>query len=178
MQMTTLRLELRRPELSDAAAIDDLDADPEVRRYVDAPPPSPGHGERLIEAWLLEAQQQPELGFWLAHDAGSGDFVGWFHLRADNGKHGPRQAGDLDLGYRLHRRWWGRGLAREGGAALLDYGLRDLSAPRVAASALADNRASIAVMRSLGMTHDCDWAYVDRAGRPQPAVVYAVAAVV
>lgn len=168
----TERLRLRRPTPADAGEIDDLDADPQVRRFVDAPAPRPGHGDRMISQWSTLQREHPRLGFWLAHCCGTGDFVGWFHLRPADGGHGPYRAGDLELGYRLCRRYWGRGLAVEGSQLLLAEALSVLDAPRVTASALLANEASIAVMHRLGMHHVDDWTYIDRSGTPQAAVVY------
>ena len=68
---------------------------------------------------MLAWDGQP-FGFLAAYEAGS--FVGWFHLRPS-----VADAGILELGYRLRRAAWGRGLATEGSRALLARTLIDLA---------------------------------------------------
>ncbi|BDZ51544.1 hypothetical protein GCM10025867_37850 [Frondihabitans sucicola] len=57
------------------------------------------------------------------------------------------------MGYRLLPAFWGRGLASEGAAALLDHGFRRLDLPKIFAETMAVNTASRAVMSRLGMRH-------------------------
>lgn len=171
--ITTARMRLRPLRIGDATFIDDLDADPRVRRYTDQPPPIPGHGERTVGRWLAEAGQRPGVGFWLAEDAAAGTPIGWFHLRCPRPTE-PAIAGDLSLGYRLLPEVWGRGLAIEGARALARYGLVHLRAPRVTATALADNHASVAVMRGAGMRAAEDWAYLAQDGQLRAAVLFAI----
>ena len=65
---------------------------------------------------------------------------------------GPR-AGAAELGYRLLRRHWRRGLATEGALELLRHGFEDLGLQRVLAETMAVNTASRATMARLGMAH-------------------------
>jgi RimJ/RimL family protein N-acetyltransferase len=62
-------------------------------------------------------------------------------------------AGQAELGYRLFRRHWRRGLAGEGARELLRHGFADLGLERVFAETMAVNTASRATMASVGMTH-------------------------
>jgi RimJ/RimL family protein N-acetyltransferase len=80
--------------------------------------------------------------------------VGWFHLRPDR-----ERPEDLDLGYRLIRRVWGRGYATEGGRALVDHAFAVCGAPRVVAYALAGNRASQRVMEKCGLRFELSFTY-------------------
>lgn len=58
------------------------------------------------------------------------------------------------LGYRLFRRYWGRGLAREAVAAMLDIGFFDLNLHRIEAGIEAENLASVRVARAVGMRRE------------------------
>ena len=58
-----------------------------------------------------------------------------------------------ELGYRLRRDAWGRGLATEGSRALLDHAFRTLALPVVWAGTMAVNTGSRGVMAKLGMRH-------------------------
>jgi RimJ/RimL family protein N-acetyltransferase len=130
----------------------ELDSDPEVMRYLDDGRPrtrvqvEEGHRRRL-----RLAQLSPGLGSW----AGTVDeeLVGWWLLeppqRADQG---PVQ-GQAELGYRLLRRHWRRGLASEGARELVRHGFEDLGLARIFAETMAVNVASRATMRSVGLRH-------------------------
>ena len=74
-------------------------------------------------------------------------FVGWFHLRPAAGM--PRD--EPELGYRLVRSAWGRGLASEGARALVDQAFADLGARRVVAECMAVHTASLRVMEKAGL---------------------------
>jgi RimJ/RimL family protein N-acetyltransferase len=79
-------------------------------------------------------------------DAEEGGFLGWFHLRPS-----VFEPEILEIGYRLARRYWSRGLATEGSRALLHHAFGALDQERVDACTDPDNRASRRVMEKLGM---------------------------
>jgi len=139
VHLVTDRLVLRTLTLDDVANIVELDADPAVREFLD-PDETTEAGAR---AWLISlAEKYPPgstRGFWAAEEGGR--FIGWFHLRP------AHDTGECELGYRLRRQAWGRGLATEGSRALLE-----LANERVIARTMIINRRSRRVMEKLGMT--------------------------
>lgn len=150
-----------------------LDADDEVRRYLDQPvPPTLDDIRReVIPRWLGYDIRTSEVGYWVAEETDGRGFLGWFHLRP------PKQVDalwpdDLELGYRLRRDCWGHGLATEGGGLLLQYAFDQLGTPRVMATALRANSASIRVMEKLGLKLECHRLYKGLT----PEVVYAITA--
>ena len=166
------RLRLRSVTPDDAADLVLLDADPEVRRYVGQFPPPTLEQVRtsLIPRWQTVDAQTPEVGFWIAQSRDdSAAFIGWFHLRPPR-EDEPALPGDLSLGYRVRRDHWGKGLATEGASVLLRYAFERLGVPRVTATALRDNAASVRVMQKLGMTLEREWLW----NRTEPAVLYAI----
>jgi RimJ/RimL family protein N-acetyltransferase len=130
----------------------ELDADPEVMRYL-------GNGrartreevQALHRRRMAVADRVPGLGFWAGFV--EGQFVGWWILeppqRADQG---PVE-GQAELGYRLLRRYWRRGLASEGARALIRHGFKDLGLTRIFAETMAVNTASRATMAAVGMQY-------------------------
>ena len=60
----------------------------------------------------------------------------------------------VEVGYRLHPTFWGRGLATEGAEATLRHGFECLRLDRIVGIFMPDNVASGRVMTKLGM-HDC-----------------------
>ncbi|MFF0718153.1 GNAT family N-acetyltransferase [Verrucosispora sp. NA02020] len=127
-----------------------LDADAEVMRFL-GPVRSAAEVARWHRERLAVARRSPGLGFW----AGSvdGEFVGWWLLeppsRADQGP----VTGQAELGYRLARRFWRRGLASEGARELIRYGFADLGLSRIFAETMAVNVGSRATMAAVGMRH-------------------------
>jgi RimJ/RimL family protein N-acetyltransferase len=135
----------------------ELDSDPEVMRYL-------GNGrartraevEALHRRRLAVANRVPGLGFWAGFvdkESVDREFVGWWILeppeRADQGP----VDGQAELGYRLLRRHWRKGLASEGARELIRYGFEDLGLTRVFAETMAVNAASRATMAAVGMQH-------------------------
>lgn len=130
----------------------ELDADPEVMRYL-----GNGRARTREEVQVLHLQRiavadrVEGLGFWAGF--AEGQFVGWWilepPLRADRG---PVE-GQAELGYRLLRRYWRRGLASEGARALIRHGFEDLGLTRIFAETMAVNTASRATMAAVGMQY-------------------------
>ncbi|MBG0831032.1 GNAT family N-acetyltransferase [Planomonospora sp. ID67723] len=130
----------------------ELDGDPEVMRYLgDGRARTREEVEIFHRGRLAVANRVPGLGFWAGFV--SGRFVGWWILeppeRADQG---PAE-GQAELGYRLLRRHWRRGLASEGARELIRHGFEDLGLTRIFAETMAVNTASRATMAAIGMQH-------------------------
>lgn len=149
--LRTSRIEL--VPLSDEHLEDEieLDADPEVMRYITGRARDRAEVEALHRRRLAAAERVAGLGFW----AGlvDGRFVGWWILepptRADQG---PVE-GQAELGYRLLRRHWRQGLAGEGARELVRHAFEDLRLSRVFAETMAVNTASRATMTAIGMRY-------------------------
>ena len=147
--LETERLVLRRFTAEDVDLLVALDADPAVMRYVTGGAPTAR--EEVEREWLpafLAAYERGDgYGFWAAEEKPSRAFIGWFHLRPAEGA--PRD--EPELGYRLVRRVWGRGLASEGARALVDHAFAGLGARRVVAECMAVHTASRRVMEKAGL---------------------------
>ncbi|MGH2858950.1 MAG: GNAT family N-acetyltransferase [Solirubrobacteraceae bacterium] len=64
-------------------------------------------------------------------------------------------AGEHEIGWWLAPHAWGRGLAREGAAAVRDEALHRVKAPSVVARIAPANAASLAVAAAIGLRHEC-----------------------
>ncbi|MFE3455794.1 GNAT family N-acetyltransferase [Nonomuraea sp. NPDC059194] len=128
----------------------ELDSDPEVMRYLGR-----ARTREEVEDYhrrrLAAAGRVAGLGFWAGFV--DGEFVGWWILeppaRADQG---PVE-GQAELGYRLLRRHWRKGLASEGARELVRHGFADLGLRRIFAETMAVNAGSRATMAAVGMQH-------------------------
>jgi RimJ/RimL family protein N-acetyltransferase len=128
----------------------ELDADPEVMRHLTGRASTRAEVEARHRERLAVAARVPGLGFW-AGFVGD-EFVGWWILEPPERPDQGPVAGQAELGYRLLRRHWRRGLAGEGARELLRHGFADLGLRRVFAETMAVNTASRATMAALGMT--------------------------
>jgi RimJ/RimL family protein N-acetyltransferase len=64
-------------------------------------------------------------------------FVGWWILEPPERADQRPVDGQAELGYRLLRRYWRRGLASEGAGELIRHGFEDLGLRRIFAGTMA-----------------------------------------
>jgi RimJ/RimL family protein N-acetyltransferase len=143
----TERLVLRPLAADDVDLLFELDADPAVMRYITGGKPT--HRAEVEETVRASAGHR-----WAAFQGEH--FVGWFALDPTDG-----DPADRELGYRLRRDAWGRGLASEGARALVDVAFRELGARRVWAQTMTVNERSRRVLERCGLryarTFHADW---------------------
>jgi RimJ/RimL family protein N-acetyltransferase len=148
--LQTDRVTLRRFGADGAELLTELDSDPAVMRYLSGGVPTPleEHRDRVLPGLLAAYERWAgRFGVFAAYETADDAFVGWFCLR-------PERDGPLDeaeLGYRLRRSAWGRGLATEVSAALLAKAFTELDVRRVWGDTMALNRPSQHVMEKVGM---------------------------
>ena len=159
--LETDRLVLRRFEDTDAdaALLVELDSDPEVMRYIRpyTPYTAAEYRDRIRTVYLRQYAAHPARGVFAAHEKPAGGFVGWFIFRTATEYRLAAEVGwtrptDVELGYRLRRAAWGRGLATEAARALVRLADADREITAVVAAALRPNRASTRVMEKCGLT--------------------------
>ncbi|MFI7576754.1 GNAT family N-acetyltransferase [Micromonospora sp. NPDC049497] len=143
-----------------------LDSDPEVLRYLYGRARSrdevvTSHAQRMSLAGRVDG-----LGYWMAFgsddcapgstppaDEGEGTFVGLMMLPPAHGPDQPHDPAVSDLGYRLVRRHWRKGLASEASRALLRHAFDTVGQSRVIAQTMAVNTGSRRVMETIGMRY-------------------------
>jgi RimJ/RimL family protein N-acetyltransferase len=103
--------------------------------------------DEIIPFHLGVYQRFDRLGTWAAESASNGEFLGWFHLRPEDG-----DTTNIHLGYRLRRSVWNKGLATEGSTALISMCFTDLGVQRVFARTMTANAASRRVLEKCGLT--------------------------
>jgi RimJ/RimL family protein N-acetyltransferase len=148
--LETERLVLRRFTEADVDNLFELDSDPDVMRFLTGGRPTPRDVIRneTLPRFLRYYERFEGLGFWAAIERSTGEFLGWFEFRPQEGG-GPEE---VELGYRLRRSAWGKGYATEGSRALIRKGFTELGVRRVLASTMAVNVASRRVMEKAGLT--------------------------
>jgi RimJ/RimL family protein N-acetyltransferase len=148
--LETQRLTLRQFTEDDVTNLFDLNSDPAVMRYLTGGRPTPREEFRdeIIPFHLAVYERLDRLGTWAAESSGTGQFLGWFHLRPGPGT----DITNIDLGYRLRRSAWNKGYATEGSLALINMGFTELGVERVFAHTMTVNTASRRVMEKCGLT--------------------------
>ncbi|MFI6077974.1 GNAT family N-acetyltransferase [Actinoplanes sp. NPDC051343] len=143
-----------------------LDSDPEVLRFLYGRARSRAevtgsHAERMALGREVDG-----LGYWIAWGTGggrpgsaapdreeNGEFVGLMMLPPAHSPDQPYDPAVGELGYRLVRRFWRRGLATEASRELLRHAFDTLGRHRVIARTMAVNAGSRGVMRAIGMRY-------------------------
>ena len=144
----------------------ELDSDPEVLRYLWGRACTPDEVVASHEERMALGRKVPGLGYWTVFGTGggargsrrprterAGHFVGLMMLPPAHGPDQPDDPSVADLGYRILRRYWRRGLATEASRALLRHAFVTVGIRRVIAQTMAVNAASRAVMTSVGMSY-------------------------
>lgn len=153
----TERFILREFRESDANDLFEMDADPEVHKFLGNQPLT--HKDQVLE-YIGAVQKQYDdygIGRWIVEDMKTGECLGWSGLKyetsqIDNSKY-------FDLGYRLKRKHWGKGIATETSEAALDFGFDNLHIKKICAAAHRENQASKTVLEKLGFEHTKDFNY-------------------
>ncbi|MGI5526281.1 GNAT family N-acetyltransferase [Streptomyces syringium] len=140
------QVELRRWRMSDLDALDRATCE-SLSHLVPWMPWAAHHGRRQTSEFLARSRHEWEtgqaFGYAITTDAVVIGSCG-LHRRVGNG--------GLDIGYWLHPRWTGRGLATMAAAALVSEGFRLAGIDRVEIHHDAANSASGAVALRLGFT--------------------------
>jgi len=151
--LATERIRLEPLTADHTELLVELDADPAVLRYVFGRALT---REEVVGTWLPRRTRADAdargLGWWIGSARDSGEFLGWWCLAVDDA-----DASAAELGYRLRRDAWGRGLATEGARALLDHGFGTVGLTRVWAETMAVNTGSRGVLHKLGLRLTHTW---------------------
>ena len=138
---------LRRANWPDVDDVVALSADAEVMRFCEDSVPMTASRVLAEEMPRLMAdiQRTDQLGFWVARDRSSGEFLGWFMVAPVEDS-----AGTVRLGYRLRRRAWGQGLDVEGILQMITMA-RAADMSTVVATTMASNLGSRGVWEQAGL---------------------------
>lgn len=143
-QIETARLLLRPFTLADAPAAFGWFGDPAVMRFTATGPDTSVEQTQARLDGYQKHQQKHGFSKWLILDAHSGELLG------DSGLLVLPEYGWIDLGFRLARRNWGKGLATEAASAWVRAAFDELHLSRLGAFVHVENSASIRVLEKLG----------------------------
>jgi RimJ/RimL family protein N-acetyltransferase len=147
-ELRTDRLLLRQWRPGDVEALAEIYRQPEYLEHM--PPHDLAATRAQVERW---ARGWLEDGFshWAAEELETGLLVGRIGLLRHHDW--PLADEPVEVGWVLHRDYWGRGLATEGGKASVRCWRELLADPQLISITSPANRRSRAVMERLGLTY-------------------------
>jgi RimJ/RimL family protein N-acetyltransferase len=148
-EIHTPRLLLRRWQDDDIPALADINADPEVMRWIgDGSVRDLRQTAEAVERWEEEWDDEG-FGLFAVELLASGELAGLTGLSVPTFL--PEVLPAVEIGWRFGRQFWGQGYASEAAHATLEFALEDRGLDRLVSISVAGNDASENVMRKLGM---------------------------
>jgi RimJ/RimL family protein N-acetyltransferase len=146
--LETERLRLEAWSLEDSEALVEINAHPEVTRYL-----RPAGRDESLRQSSYFAGHWDEHGFGLwalrARDDPDGGVLGFTGLSIP--RHFPAVLPAVEVGWRLRRSAWGQGYATEAARPALAHGFADLGLEEIISLIHEGNARSLAVARRLGL---------------------------
>jgi ribosomal-protein-alanine N-acetyltransferase len=146
----TTRVAIRPLRMSDGDALHRVFGDAEVMRYSDGP-----HTRQWVDQWVRDYVDNHYdawgFGMWAVEERMGTQVIGYCGLSRLPQRCGPRET---EIGYRLIRSHWGRGLATEAVCAVRDYAINTLHLPKLIAIVDPENIASLRVVEKAGFQYD------------------------
>jgi RimJ/RimL family protein N-acetyltransferase len=155
----TERLSLLRWRREHAGGLAEVNASPEVMRFLNGGTPLTRVESTMVSDRVLRHWDDYRFGLWAVVEKGGGRMVGfagichplWF----------PAWAKGVEVGWRLHVDAWGLGYATEAGREALVAGF-ERGLEEIVAFVHPDNHRSAAVAERLGMVHEDRVPHPDR----------------
>jgi RimJ/RimL family protein N-acetyltransferase len=149
--LRTERLLLRRWRPEDSEPFAQLNADPQVMEHFPATL-TRAQSDELIER-IERSFAADGFGAWAVELPGSIPLAGFVGLWRQNDERLPF-APAVEIGWRLSRESWGRGIATEAASAAIGFGFGELGLEEIVSFTTVANTRSRAVMERLGMRRD------------------------
>ena len=145
---------------------EDLDAiyelyDEEARRFLEAPSGNRSLEKEILTAYIRRVYRLGGYGDWAVIEKTSGRLIGRMGYSFPSAET-PEPAPDVTFGYLIHSGWRGRGIAKEAGKAILEYGFTQLGFETIGADAAVSNTVSDKLLRSFGFVPASDSVPSDR----------------
>ena len=147
------RLKFRLMDSQDAQALWQLDQDPQVMKYLNGGKPTSMEQVNSVFIPRMEKYRDDKLGWgiWQVSDKVTDEYLGWVLIRPMAFFTDSPNFKDLELGWRFFQSTWGKGYATEAAIAIKDAVAVHADVTHVSALAVADNLASVGVMKKMGM---------------------------
>jgi len=147
--LETDRLILRERTIQDMESCLEMDRDPEVVKFIPeiAELLSDEDEHRKFIKERMDNEYPSGMGYWVIEVKGETNvFVGWIMLIPIDAI-GP----EIEMGWRLKRKYWGEGFATEAAQTILNYALHDIKVEEVVADIHCFNKGSERVAEKIGL---------------------------
>ena len=166
--LETDRLILREFVMDDLEEFFRMLSDPEVTHYTGDEVQTLQEARTRLEERVFGDYRKHGYGRWAVVHKPTGKVIGFAGLKYLD------DVDESDLGFRLFKEHWGKGLATEASRAILAYGFDKLRLKRIVGIVDKENKASVRVLEKLGFEfeeittfwgHEVAWYVLD--GLPQ-----------
>lgn len=149
--LQTHQLQLPETTLNELQLVHELHSLPETDEFNTLGiPENIGVTEKIMNDWLANQQIEPKPAYVFSiYLKDSLQFIGLMGLKM--GKENYKTA---EVWYKLHKDFWGKGLATEALNELLAFGFNELDLHRIEAGCAVENIGSIRVLEKVGMTRE------------------------
>lgn len=148
----TDRLSMRRWQASDVRTMSRIDADPEVMQWIGSGfTADESRTREAVGAWEAEWQDEG-FGLFAVERRDTRQLLGFTGLSVPTFL--PEVLPAVEIGWRLDRAAWGKGIATEAARAVLNFGFEERSLDRIVSIAQVGNGASLRIMAKLGMHYE------------------------
>ena len=130
----------------------EMDSDKEVHRFLGNKPFTSIEQSRKQIEFIQRQYIENGIGRWAILDKATNEFVGWtgFKLIRETINHHTNY---YDFGYRLKRKFWGKGYATESGISALSHGIQNLQLKEIYGMTDVNNFASRRVLEKIGLKY-------------------------
>lgn len=146
----TERIILREIVVEDAEAMFEMDSDPDVHKYLGKSPITTLEEAIKSIEFIREQYKEYGIGRWALVEKKTDRFIGWSGL-----KFRPDEVNGykdyIEVGYRLAKRFWGKGYATESAIQSVNYGFEEMNLKSIYAMANIKNKGSINALTKTGL---------------------------
>jgi [ribosomal protein S5]-alanine N-acetyltransferase len=144
LPLATANLLLRDFMASDLGAYQALRADAKFLRFSSEEESTSDKAAQLLQLFIEQSKASPRTKFQLAITSKVGTLIGSCGVRTE-------APGLASIGCEVGRQWHGRGVAREAGLAIIDFGFRELQLDKIYAETIPENLAALRLCHALGL---------------------------
>ncbi len=156
-EILTKQLILKPLQRDDDENLFALHSDEQVMKYIRKPDSDIFQTKKRIKEVMQYSFENPDLGLWCAFLKESKEFVGWgvlVHIE-------HKQTNPVEVGFRLHQKFWKKGFGFEIGSALINHA-KDLGQKTIVGITREDNIGSQKTLEKCGLQYIEDRIYYEQ----------------
>lgn len=150
---SSLRLQFELMTVRDSELMYRLDQDPQVMKYINNGKLTSKQEIEQIYIPRMESYTNRDKGWgiWKVSVKDNNEFIGWILIRPMDFFTDAPEFDNLEIGWRFNRESWGQGYATEAATHIKQALVNKKSVNKLTAIAIEENKASINIMKKLGM---------------------------